>query len=232
MQPFNDTPPQPNNNIWYITLLLTIIAGFCDTITFVTADALFSAHVTGNFIVFAYQVVKGSDMLAWVKLLTFPVFIMAVMAGGRIGAESTDKYRILLWEGILLIADGLAIIVLTYIFGYSKWVMYPVAMIVVFAMGLQNAFGKLYAKETYGPTTMMTGNVTQAALDLGKLFTTRFKDIKVNVDFKHQLVTLSGFLAGCFLGAVSGNFFGLAAIAIPGIALLVCYLTNNNTTRI
>ena len=49
-------------NIWYVTLLLTMIAGYCDTVTFVAADSIFSAHVTGNFIVFAYQIVKGSRL--------------------------------------------------------------------------------------------------------------------------------------------------------------------------
>ncbi|TRW25892.1 DUF1275 domain-containing protein [Flavobacterium zepuense] len=230
MYPPQNATSHPTKNIWYTTLLLTIIAGFCDTVTFVAADALFSAHVTGNFIVFAYQIVKGSDILAWVKLLTFPIFIVAVMVGGRIGATATNRYKLLLWEGVLLTVGGLTVLLLNYMYGYSNWIIYPVAMTVVFAMGLQNAFGKLYAKETYGPTTMMTGNVTQAALDLGNLFRTRFKDSVDIINFKTQLVTLSGFLAGCFLGAVSGNFFGLATIAVPGVALLICYLKNRNKT--
>ncbi|WP_163024490.1 DUF1275 family protein, partial [Pseudomonas viridiflava] len=52
-------------NIWFVTLVLTIIAGYCDSITFVAADKIFSAHVTGNFIVFAYQMIKGADGDAW-----------------------------------------------------------------------------------------------------------------------------------------------------------------------
>ena len=42
-------------------------------------------------------------------------------------------------------------------------------MLTVFALALQNTFGRLFPKETHGPTTMMTGNVTQASLDLGNL---------------------------------------------------------------
>jgi len=211
-------------NIWYVTLLLTIIAGFCDTVTFVAADSIFSAHVTGNFIVFAYQIVKGIDLNAWVKLLTFPVFIIAVIAGGRIALRVTNHYTILFWEGLLLVLSGLAAFIFNYFGIISEWTMYAIAMTAVFAMGLQNAFGKLYAKETHGPTTMMTGNVTQASLDLGSLLKNGFKDIEVMLSFRKQLVTIFGFLIGCFLGAVAGKSFGLGTLIFPGIAMIVCYM--------
>ncbi|WP_289661152.1 YoaK family protein [Flavobacterium panacagri] len=210
-------------NIWYVTLLLTMIAGYCDTVTFVAADSIFSAHVTGNFIVFAYQIIKGSDIHAWVKLLTFPVFILAVIIGGRIALKSTNRYTILCWEGIILVLSGAA----SYIFGYlentAEWTVYTIAMTTVFAMGLQNAFGKLYAKETHGPTTMMTGNVTQASLDLGNLLKNGLKDVDVLLSFKKQLVTIIGFLVGCFLGAIAGKFFGLGTLIVPGAAMIICY---------
>lgn len=211
-------------NIWYVTLLLTIIAGYCDTVTFVAADSIFSAHVTGNFIVFAYQIVKGIDLNAWVKLLTFPVFIIAVIAGGRIALRVTNHYTILFWEGFLLVLSGLGAYIFNYFGIISEWTMYAIAMTTVFAMGLQNAFGKLYAKETHGPTTMMTGNVTQASLDLGNLLKNGFKDLEVMLSFRKQLVTIFGFLIGCFLGAVAGKSFGLGTLIFPGIAMIVCYM--------
>ncbi|MET0946292.1 MAG: YoaK family protein [Flavobacterium sp.] len=211
-------------NIWYVTLLLTMIAGYCDTVTFVAADSIFSAHVTGNFIVFAYQIIKGSDIHAWVKLLTFPVFILAVIVGGRIALKNTNHYTILFWEGIILVLSGIAAYAFGFLEMFSEWTLYGIAMTTVFAMGLQNAFGKLYSKETYGPTTMMTGNVTQASLDLGNLLKNGVKDPETILSFKKQLVTIFGFLVGCFLGAVAGKFFGLGTLIIPGAAMIICYL--------
>src|ERR1700723_2599095 len=61
------------------TLLLTLVASFCDASTFVGAGRLFSAHVTGNFIVLAYDLVHGADRHEWSKLLAFPMFFSAVM---------------------------------------------------------------------------------------------------------------------------------------------------------
>lgn len=209
------------SNIWYVTLLLTIIAGYCDTVTFVAADSIFSAHVTGNFIVFAYQIIKGSDIHAWIKLLTFPVFIIAVITGGRIALKSTNRYTILFWEGIILVLSGIASYIFGYLQNFDEWTMYAVAMTTVFAMGLQNAFGKLYAKETHGPTTMMTGNVTQASLDLGNLLKNGLKDAEALFSFKKQVITIMGFLTGCFLGAVAAKFFGLKTLILPGMALII-----------
>lgn len=215
-------------NIWYVTLLLTIIAGYCDTVTFVAADSIFSAHVTGNFIVFAYQIIKGSDVHAWIKLLTFPVFILAVIVGGRIALKSINRYTILFWEGVILVLSGIASYVFGYLENFSEWTMYVVAMTTVFAMGLQNAFGKLFAKETHGPTTMMTGNVTQASLDLGNLIKNGTNDADSLLSFKKQLVTIFGFLIGCFLGAVAGKFFGLGTLILPGAAMIICYWYHRN----
>ncbi|KAA6438516.1 DUF1275 domain-containing protein [Dyadobacter flavalbus] len=216
---------EQQKNIWYVTLLLSSVAGFCDTVTFVAADSVFSAHVTGNFIVFAYQMVKGSDAQAWVKLLTFPVFVLSVMVGGWMAARVNNRYTLLFTEGMILILSGIAFMVLTVLemMDAYSWMLYLLAMLVVFAMGLQNAFGKLYAKETHGPTTMMTGNVTQASLDLGGLLTGGFKDAAVFLSFKKQLSTISGFLIGCLLGALLGKDYGLAAIILPGLGMVTCY---------
>lgn len=215
------------HNIGFVTLLLTMIAGYCDTVTFVAAENIFSAHVTGNFIVFAYQLVKGSDINAWIKLLSFPVFILAVITGGRIAGKFINHYTILFWEGLLLLFAGTAVAFLSYKGLFNKTMMYAVVMITVFAMGLQNAFGKLYTKETHGPTTMMTGNVTQASLDFGTLLKNGFQNPEAWASLKKQMITIMGFLVGCFLGAYAGKQFGLVTLVVPGIAMILCYFHQN-----
>jgi uncharacterized membrane protein YoaK (UPF0700 family) len=207
-------------NVWTVTLLLASIAGFCDAITFVAADQLFSAHVTGNFIVFAYDVVTDSNARAWIKLLTLPVFIISVVAGGWIIGKGRHRYFLLLAESILLISGGL--IALGFKLNGAtdlSWPVYFVVMLVVFAMGLQNTFGRLFSKETHGPTTMMTGNVTQAALDIGTYIRSKFKDGEARSSLKKLRLNIGSFLGGCLLGAILGKQLGLAAVALPGLAL-------------
>ena len=208
--------------IVYMTVLLAITAGYCDTVTFVSANNLFSAHVTGNFIVFAYDIMKHADTDSWLKLLTLPVFIAAVISGGSIAARSSGPRALLMIEGVILTVSGIIWIILFLAGADSgKWVGLSVAMCIVFSMGLQNAFGKIYSKETYGPTTMMTGNVTQAALDMGKLLKKGVPDLVTKEGLRHQAITISGFLMGCLLGAVLGKIFGLAAVLLPGVAIII-----------
>jgi uncharacterized membrane protein YoaK (UPF0700 family) len=208
--------------ISWFTLVLSGVAGFCDTSTFVAGDNIFSAHVTGNFIVFAAQIVLGNDELAWIKLITFPVFVTAVIAGGWLSEiKFSNRYYLLLVEGLLLVICGGGAFFSHYIF-QQKGFTNLVVMVIVFAMGMQNAFGRLFAKETHGPTTMMTGNVTQASLDLGILLRKGIS-LETAEALKKQLFLIGGFLLGCVLGAIFSSKFGLNSVLLPGVMLLISY---------
>src|ERR1700753_2541474 len=102
-----------HNHIRNFSLLLAITAGFCDSITFITAHE-FSAHVTGNFILFAYDVIKGADSQSWAKLITLPVFIIAVITGGWVIDKTSNKRGILLLEGFILVVTGLVALMLKF----------------------------------------------------------------------------------------------------------------------
>lgn len=215
----------PANHIGRISFMLACIGGYCDTVTFVSGDSIFSAHVTGNFIVFAAQLFSGYSEDSWIKLLTFPVFVAAVMFGGWLAERSPGKYGILLVESLLLLVGGAVAFILPALEIMPVGdCMYFVVMVTVFALGLQNTFGRLFAKETFGPTTIMTGNVTQASLDLGNILR---KGINAEAASRASLsklaVIISGFLAGCLLGALLGKTWGLAALGLPGLVLLSCY---------
>ena len=203
------------------TVLLCFTAGFCDTVTFVAAGELFSAHVTGNFIVFAYDIVKHSDTRGWQRLLSFPVFVLAVMLGGHIGKKYTNSYLLLLMEGLLLVLSSVLSALLVSNGQENGWQVRLVAMLIVAAMAFQNAFGKLNAKATYGLTTVMTGNVTQAALDLMKVITNRPADPDTWQSFKKQCYLITGFSAGCLAGATSAMWFGITVVMLPGAFMLL-----------
>ena len=223
---------EQQKSLFKITIVLCAVAGFCDTVTFIAADGLFSAHVTGNFILVANHLAKRSGIEAWLKLLSFPVFVISVMVGGWIAAKMQQKHLLLFIEGILLSVTG----IIAFVFEKQGWLalhysVLAIGMLTVFAMGLQNAFGKLFSKETFGPTTMMTGNVTQWALDLRGMFRSGFADIETKKSFKKQSATIVGFLAGCLLGAVAGKWIGLSALSIAGVAMVACYLGTNKAEQ-
>lgn len=218
---------EKERGINYITFLLSWIAGFCDVATYVSGNHIFSAHVTGNFITFGADIVSNNDGSSWVKLLTFPVFIIGVILGGYISNRSQKNFKILYWESIILILTA----VISFLLARFGWLnvevgMYTVVLLTVLAMGLQNAFGKVSAKETHGPTTMMTGNVTQAALNLGGLLLGKLDKKPANIiSLKKQYFTIGGFLVGCVSGAILAKEFGLVVLAVPGIVLLFSHVT-------
>ncbi|MEJ0058021.1 MAG: YoaK family protein [Bacteroidota bacterium] len=122
-------------NILYSTVILAGVAGFCDTATFVAADELFSAHVTGNFIVFAYDIVNEAGANSWERLLTFPVFIIAVAMGGML-SKTLQPYILFLVEGLLLLGAGvMSVLVIQFYPQENNLVLLIVVLIIVLAMG-------------------------------------------------------------------------------------------------
>ncbi len=153
---------------------LAFTAGYVDTVGFITLFGLFTAHVTGNFVLIGSELVHPTDGVV-LKFLAFPAFIAAV-AASRLLALAAERNgisaaRLLLLLQIVLLAacmlcgwrarpivdPGAELVLLTGMLGAA-------------AMGVQNAAGRL-AYGDLSPTTVMTGNVTQlvlAAVDLAR----------------------------------------------------------------
>src|SRR5450432_3031594 len=99
------------NRFILTSIILSFVAGYADTSTFVSADRLFSAHITGNFVILAYDIVTNHIAGSWEKLIAFPVFILAVFISTRMidHADNDEKAvnRFIVLEGFLLITAGL-----------------------------------------------------------------------------------------------------------------------------
>ncbi|GGB19561.1 YoaK family protein [Puia dinghuensis] len=212
-----------SNRIGVVSLLLTFVAGFTDTTTFVAADRLFSAHVTGNFVVLAYDLVVGADRSAYIKLLAFPVFVGAVMLAGRYDRKrkGSNPAGLMQLEGAMLLLAALVILLLQWVFPDANGLRFVAQMLIIMAMGFQNACNRLYAAATYGPTTVMTGNVTAAALDVVQGFMARPRDEEKIAHFNRNLKMIGAFLFGCLCGGFSAHRWGLIVVVAPGLLVLV-----------
>lgn len=212
-------------NIAGLTIILAFSAGFCDAATFTAANELFSAHVTGNFIVFAFDLAKGANAESWLKLVSFPVFTAAVALSGWLAAKQLKSgYTLLLWESILLLIAAVLDVWCNKTGTGHNQLSITVPFIIILAMGIQNAFGRIYPKTVYGPTTIMTGNVTQITLDIVKVFLPEEPGKERTSGLGKQLLLIAGFLVGCIAGALLGSAFGLWTVALPGLLLLLLYI--------
>src|ERR1700748_2427400 len=150
--------------------LLAAVAGFVDTLGFVALFGLFTVHVTGNFVLIGAQIVGAGTGIA-LKLLAFPAFI-AGLAFAKVVAMLMEAHaQPVVIERVLLCVQA----ALLCVFLVTGLAALPIkdpdslhaivcGMVGAFAMAVQNATPRLVAAPGV-PTTVMTGNVTQAVLD-------------------------------------------------------------------
>ena len=213
------------NRFIFTSIILSFVAGYADTSTFVGADGLFSAHVTGNFVIFAYDIVTNQIAGSWIKLIAFPVFILAVFISTLIIDHVNDDKRavnrLIILEGFLLIIAGL----ISWFYRYeNKAPMLKdlIPMFVVFALGLQNACGRFFAKEVLAPTTVMTGNVTQLIIDLtGYLKNKDLEKQNLKLRVVHAMYVILPFLIGCISGGLITRTVGLVSAVFIGLLTLL-----------
>ena len=206
-------------------LFLTLLAGFCDSATFVHMHGIFSAHVTGNFVVFAAALSQGASPEDYLKLITFPVFVVAVIAGTVIylagekrRAANLSGLTLILWlmTGLLVLSGALAL--LPHV--ASGDLDMAITLLIVVAMALQNTLHHFIAGAF---TTVMTGTVmnwvaSQTERRLA-LQTPPKTAAAVNPLFLMLL-----FAAGCLAGALLAQAIGFtaflpAAVLTGGLAL-------------
>src|SRR5215813_15191564 len=105
MKMIND-PEQRMVNVGLMSALLSFVAGYADTTTFICANRLFSAHVTGNFVVFVFSLVTNAHLSVWMNLFSFPCFVTAVAASSWIVNHSKYPGNVLRMEAVLLLITG------------------------------------------------------------------------------------------------------------------------------
>jgi uncharacterized membrane protein YoaK (UPF0700 family) len=214
------TTPPPGHTL---PVALAFVAGFVDTCGFIALFFLFSAHVTGNFVVLgASLVMPHAGVVA--KLLALPVFILAV-AGTRLyvlhfaGNDRTERHVLsieLIFLGLFL-AAGIAA---APIVSADAPMAVLTGMLAVTAMGVQNAAARTVFA-SLSPTTVMTGNVTQVVLDCVDYCLSG--DAQLRSGARARLAKFGppviGFAAGAVCGALLYRMAGFWCVLLPMIII-------------
>jgi uncharacterized membrane protein YoaK (UPF0700 family) len=165
--PLQVSSPHPEP-AWLLPCMLSFIAGYVDTVGFIAVFGLFTAHVTGNFVLIGAALVTHSGGLG-TKLLALPVFVACVALATwasqrRLRSGQPPARAFLITQWLLLaafMAAGLALGPLADPDGPHSMM---VGLLAVAAMAVQNAASRLVFA-SLAPTTVMTGNVTQLVID-------------------------------------------------------------------
>jgi uncharacterized membrane protein YoaK (UPF0700 family) len=206
--------------IFGVATLLSFNGGFVDTIGYLGLQGLFTAHVTGNFVTLGATLVLGTSG-AVAKLLALPEFVaviaLARVAGAAMRARRLPALRILLGAKVALL---FAFFVLAVTLGPFPNSDAPAALLTAFAgiaaMAIQNATQRVhYAR--IPPTTLMTGNTTQAALDAVDLMQGTAGDnaAVVRGRFARTLSGIVWFAGGCAFAAALYYWVGFWCLAVP-----------------
>jgi uncharacterized membrane protein YoaK (UPF0700 family) len=217
-----------------IAVLLSFTAGFVDTASFLGLEGLFTAHVTGNFVTLGATLVSGTHgVLA--KLLALPEFVLVValarLAGATLAAHRMPALRLLLVGEVAFL---LAFFMLAAALGPFPNSDTPAALLTGFAgvaaMATQNALHRFHLAGL-PPTTIMTGNTTQAALDAIDLLRGAGPTAVIRGRFGRTLGGILYFAAGCAVAAVLYSWIGLWSLAVPvvvGLASAVVGVESEN----
>jgi uncharacterized membrane protein YoaK (UPF0700 family) len=178
--------------------------------------------VTGNFVTLGAALVFGSHGVI-AKLLALPEFIVIVALARLIGhalrKRHMDALRPLLIAKVLFL---IAFFVLGVTFGPFPDSDAPIALLTGFAgvagMAIQNAVQRVHLA-ALPPTTLMTGNTTQAVLDAVDLLSgkTGSDTAAVRGRFGRMLRAVVWFAAGCGVAALLYYFVGFWCLAVPAV---------------
>ncbi len=206
---------------WFISINLAVIGGYVDTVGFVALSGLFTAHVTGNFILIASELI-GIEHGIWIKLMIFPAFILGVILTRLITLVTPEKNltKVILLEALFLFA--------AMIFGLAAPSVHPIdslpgmmaGLLAAIAMGMQTTQGRLVLIHA-SPTTVMTGNITEAVINLVDILVVPSRREKW-LSRIHLIFTLSliaSFAIGAILGAFAFYFFSFWALVLPVLQL-------------
>lgn len=213
--------------------LLSFNGGFVDTAGFLALQGLFTAHVTGNFVTLGAALVFGTHGII-AKLIALPEFMLVVVIARVLGNEFGKKGFDALWlllglEALLLIAFFLLAVTL----GPFPDSDAPLALLVGFAgvaaMAIQNAVQRVHFA-SIPPTTIMTGNTTQAVLDAVDLWRgeTSGDRTAVKARFGRTIRGIAWFAAGCAAAAGSYFWVGLFCLALPALVAVITAISSRS----
>ncbi|MDB5988660.1 MAG: putative rane protein YoaK, family [Herbaspirillum sp.] len=205
---------------------LGCVAGYVDTLGFIALFGLFTAHVTGNFVLIGAELADPSHVPILLKFLAFPAFVLGVAAARLLIAASQSRD----WSGLTLSLTLQMLLLCGFM--ACGWLASPIGsdatplamaagLLGAAAMGAHSATSRLLLSHL-APTSMMTGNVTQIVIDtVDVLRGAADKAVGERcMKFTWPLVAFGG---GAILAAFIYLAIGFSALLFP-IAILCCMI--------
>jgi uncharacterized membrane protein YoaK (UPF0700 family) len=215
-----------------LPFVLSVIAGTTDVIGFLGFNGLFTAHITGNFVVAAAHILAGNPAILS-HILSVPVFMMVLLStsliGGAIERTGRPSLRPLLLLQLLMLTAFFLLSVTAGPWRDADAMLAVVAaMCGVAAMAVQNALVQIALSNTPS-TAVMTTNVTHLARDLGAMLVGGDAVGAKNRALR-TLPVIVGFTIGCGLGAAAEAATHLWSLVLPTALAVFAFAMSMSST--
>ena len=234
-------PHEPKPVPFAMPMLLSFVAGYVDSYTYLALFGLFVAQVTSSFVLAGAELVTHNYGIAG-KLLALVSFIAAAAATAALIGVARQRTRAALPLMLALETILLAVFLAIILFGpaskdASDWHGIIAGIFAAMAMGAQSVLVRLLMKGI-PQTNVMTGNMTQLGIEINDLIVAwrhRAREpgnadaVRVFADVYARLWTVLsvaiGFLVGAAAGAVAFAVIGLrgALLAVAIVAALAVW---------
>lgn len=204
-----------------VSTLMAFTAGFVDTCGFVALFGLFTAHVTGNFVLIGATLASPRPGIV-AKLLAFPAFILVVAATQFFLHQCKRSGRDPALPALLAQAAFLAAFLAlgvwaTPVQDADSTVAIVIGVLGVAAMAIQNVASRTVFA-AHAPTTVMTGNVTQTVMDAVEV-ALGADAAPAKARLRKMLPPVGGFAVGAIAGGLGFVRLGFWCIAVPLLAV-------------
>ena len=147
-------------------VLLTLISGLVDAVSYLGLGHVFTANMTGNVVILGFAAAGAPGFSTPASLASLGAFLLGAVCAGRIATVIHDRGRLLLLAmtaeaAFMAAAAAIAFSVAAVSVG---WPRYSVIALLAFAMGIRNATVRRIAVPDI-TTTVLTMTLTGLAAD-------------------------------------------------------------------
>lgn len=216
----------------WVPALLSFVAGYIDSYTFLALFGLFVAQVTGSFVTAGAELVTHDIGITGKVVAVIAFLVAAALTAGLIRLAHERDRDALPWmlalEMLLIAAFCLLMLAGLPPAGTDDWRGIFAGLFGAMAMGTQSVIVRLLMRGI-PQTNVMTGNLTQVGIELSELFLAWRRrarnpadpqSAREFVNVRTRLFIVLAIAIGFILGAACGAV-AYARIGLPGTPLAV-----------
>jgi uncharacterized membrane protein YoaK (UPF0700 family) len=196
-----------------LLVLLTIVTGVVDAVSFLKLGHVFVANMTGNVVFLGFAAAGVQEFWSLASLVAIATFMVGALAGGRLALLTGDNliqyFTAATFIEVVLVGAALACSISTH-GPTGEIVRYVLIVLLALTMGVQNAAARRLGVPNM-TTTVLTSTLTGLAADLAG---------SKNPQIGSRLAAVGAMFLGAALGAVVISRSGVSAALALAFALI------------